>query len=127
MSKKFIPVEELFDEWHKDPEYMKEYDALEEEFALANALIRARADLSQAELAKRMGTSQSAIARLESGRVAALDADAAQVRRGDGDEAAVCVRAGEAGEGGIVVPGTSRRTCDRGSEQTLQYGLCVCS
>ncbi len=68
MTRKFIPAQELFDEWHKDPEYMKEYDALEEEFALANALIRARADLSQAELAKRMNTSQSAIARLESGR-----------------------------------------------------------
>ena len=68
MTRKFSPAQELFDEWHKDPEYMKEYDALEEEFALANALIRARADLSQAELAKRMNTSQSAIARLESGR-----------------------------------------------------------
>ena len=68
MTSKFIPAQVLFDEWHKDPEYMKAYDALEEEFALANALIQARADLSQAELARRMGTSQSAIARLESGR-----------------------------------------------------------
>ena len=70
MSRRFIPVEESFAEWHKDPEYMKEYDALEEEFALANTLIGARvhADLSQAEVAERMGTSQSAIARLESGR-----------------------------------------------------------
>ena len=68
MSRTCIPVEESFARWHKDPEFMKEYDALEEEFALASALMRARADLSQAELAKRMGTSQSAIARLESGR-----------------------------------------------------------
>ena len=68
MSRTCIPVEESFARWHKDPEYMKEYDALEEEFALASALIQARADLSQAELARRMGTSQSAIARLESGR-----------------------------------------------------------
>lgn len=70
MTRKFIPAQELFDEWHKDPEYMKEYDALEEEFALASQIIgaRARAGLSQAELAERMNTSQSAIARLESGR-----------------------------------------------------------
>ena len=68
MSRTCIPVEESFARWHKDPEFMKEYDALEEEFALASALIQARADLSQAELARRMGTSQSAIARLESGR-----------------------------------------------------------
>ena len=70
MSRTCIPVEESFARWHKDPEYMKEYDALEEEFALANTLIGARvhADLSQAEVAERMGTSQSAIARLESGR-----------------------------------------------------------
>ncbi len=70
MTKKFIPVEESFARWRQDPEYLKEYDALEEEFALASAVIgaRAHADLTQEELAERMGTSQSAIARLESGR-----------------------------------------------------------
>lgn len=70
MSHKFVPAQVLFDEWHKDPEYMKEYDALDAEFALASQVIgaRARAGLSQAELAERMNTSQSAIARLESGR-----------------------------------------------------------
>ena len=54
----------------KDPQVRKEYDALEEEFALiaAVAKARARAGLSQAQLAKRMKTTQSAIARLESGR-----------------------------------------------------------
>jgi len=54
----------------KDPAYRKEYDALEEEFALiaAVAKARARAGLSQAQLAKRMKTTQSTIARLESGR-----------------------------------------------------------
>lgn len=70
MSRKFIPASILFDEWCKDPEFMKEYDALEEEFTRAKLVIgaRAHANLSQAELAERMGTSQSAIARLESGR-----------------------------------------------------------
>ena len=54
----------------KDPDFLREYDALEEEFALMTEVTRARAraGLSQAELAKRMKTTQSAIARLESGR-----------------------------------------------------------
>lgn len=70
MTRRMIPVEELFAEWMKDPAYVKEYEALEEEFALAEALIgaRARAELTQAQLAKRMGTTQAVIARLESGR-----------------------------------------------------------
>ena len=60
----------LHKKWMKDPAYRKEYDALEEEFALMAevAKARARAGLSQAELAKRMKTTQSTIARLESGR-----------------------------------------------------------
>jgi ribosome-binding protein aMBF1 (putative translation factor) len=54
----------------KDPAVRKEYDALDEEFALmlAVAKARARAGLSQAQLAKRMKTTQSTVARLESGR-----------------------------------------------------------
>jgi ribosome-binding protein aMBF1 (putative translation factor) len=54
----------------KDPEVRKHYDSMEEEFALIAevAKARARAGLSQAQLAKRMKTTQSAVARLESGR-----------------------------------------------------------
>jgi ribosome-binding protein aMBF1 (putative translation factor) len=65
-----IPFEKLSDKWRKDPAFMREYDALEEEFALARALIEARAnaDLTQEEVALRMGTTQSVVARLESGR-----------------------------------------------------------
>jgi len=66
-----IPVEEVFAEWRRDPEYVAAYDALEEEFALASALIeaRARAGLTQDEVARGMGTTQAVVARLESGRM----------------------------------------------------------
>jgi ribosome-binding protein aMBF1 (putative translation factor) len=63
-------LKDLHRKWMKDPGYRKEYDALEEEFALAAEVAKARdrAGLSQAELARRMKTTQSTIARLESGR-----------------------------------------------------------
>ncbi len=53
-----------------DPAYREAYEALEGEFALVSALIKARtrAHMSQAEVAERMGTTESAISRLESGR-----------------------------------------------------------
>lgn len=56
--------------WLQNPEVRTEYDALEQEFALARELIlaRSRAGLSQAEVARRMGTTQSTVARLEGGR-----------------------------------------------------------
>jgi ribosome-binding protein aMBF1 (putative translation factor) len=56
-------------DYANDSAYRKAYDDLEEEYALINALIeaRTRAHLSQAQLAERMNTTQTAIARLESG------------------------------------------------------------
>jgi transcriptional regulator with XRE-family HTH domain len=64
-----IPVKRIKKRWMKEPGFKEGYDELEEEFSLASMLIeaRTRSRLSQAELAKRMGTSQSTIARLESG------------------------------------------------------------
>ncbi len=53
-----------------DAAYRDAYEALEDEFALVNSMIqaRARAHLTQAEVAERMGTTESAVSRLESGR-----------------------------------------------------------
>jgi ribosome-binding protein aMBF1 (putative translation factor) len=69
MSKQHIPVDEAAREWMNDPEFVAAYDALEEEFTLAAALIQARGDMTQEELAQAMGTTQAVIARLESGKV----------------------------------------------------------
>jgi ribosome-binding protein aMBF1 (putative translation factor) len=65
-----IKFDYLHKKWMKESGYRKEYEALEEEFALIATLAKARqrAGLSQAQLAKRMKTTQSAITRLESGR-----------------------------------------------------------
>ena len=55
----------------QSPEFRAEYERLRPEFELAETIIAARTaqGLTQAELATRMKTSQSYIARLESGRV----------------------------------------------------------
>ena len=64
-------VKDLHRRWLRDPKYRNEYEALEDEFQLARELIeaRTRAGLTQTQLAKRMKTSQSYIARIEGGRV----------------------------------------------------------
>lgn len=63
-----------FDIWKKqalkDVRLKAEYDKLQPEFAVIRAIIRARVDhgVTQKELASRVGTKQSVISRLESGR-----------------------------------------------------------
>ena len=64
-------VKDLHRDWLKNPKYKTEYEAIGKEFQLARALIeaRTRAGLSQTQLARRMKTSQSYVARIEGGQV----------------------------------------------------------
>ena len=63
-------VRDLHKKWMKDSNYRKAHEALAPEFELARALIeaRAKAGLTQEQRARRMKTTQSVVARLESGR-----------------------------------------------------------
>ena len=63
-------VSNLHEKWMKEKEYREAMAELAPEFAIARAVINARvtAGLTQEQLAQRMDTTQSVIARLESGR-----------------------------------------------------------
>ncbi|HZV47309.1 MAG TPA: helix-turn-helix transcriptional regulator [Thermodesulfovibrionales bacterium] len=65
---KLKDLKKLKVQWLKDPEVLREYEALQTEFQLAKELIKARtkAKVTQAELARRIGTKSTAISRLES-------------------------------------------------------------
>ncbi|MDO8429610.1 MAG: helix-turn-helix transcriptional regulator [Candidatus Daviesbacteria bacterium] len=68
---KFEPVkwEDVKKELLQDPEFKKEYDSMELEYSIIAQVIQKRLDkgLTQKELAEKVGTKQSAIARLEGG------------------------------------------------------------
>ena len=69
---RLIPADEVFAAARKRPGYREAYDALEEEFSIMSALIKARAEsgLTQSQVAARMKSTQPAVARLEaSGRI----------------------------------------------------------
>ena len=58
---------QMVERWKKDPTFLKAYAELDTEFALLRELLLARqqAGLSQAAVAKKMGTKAPAVTRLE--------------------------------------------------------------
>lgn len=69
-SIKLIPFKKLEEKWMKDPEFRRGYYDLELEFKLISAIIESRMKkgMTQKQLAKKIGTKQSAVARFESGK-----------------------------------------------------------
>ncbi len=64
-------LNDLKSKWMKDPDFKAEYNALAAEFSIADALIQARvnADMTQEDVANKMQSSQSYVAKLEGGIV----------------------------------------------------------
>jgi ribosome-binding protein aMBF1 (putative translation factor) len=69
MKMKVHDYNEMLKKELKDQEFRKEYEELEEEFEIAKQVIelRIKKGMTQKELAEKVNTSQSCIARLESG------------------------------------------------------------
>ncbi len=69
MSKAGISFEEMKTDMFKDEEFKIEYEKLKPRYEAIEQIIRARKEqnITQAELAKRVGTQKSNISRLESG------------------------------------------------------------
>ena len=69
-DRKHLDFEDFLKESLKDPKIKVEYDKLQPEFAVIRAVIEARMKkgMTQKLLAGKIGTTQSVISRLESGR-----------------------------------------------------------
>ena len=61
--------DELLKEEMLDPEFKKEFEELESEYQIINAIIKARIEtnITQKELSRRTGISQSNLSRIETG------------------------------------------------------------
>lgn len=70
MKRKHLDFDVWLKEELKNPDFKAEYDRQQPEFAVINAIIAARRQkgITQEVLAKKLGTKQSVISRLESGR-----------------------------------------------------------
>ena len=69
MLAKTIPFDDLVAEWMKDPKFRKAWADIQPEYQLARQMIGARLKnkITQKELARRAGTGQAVISRLEGG------------------------------------------------------------
>ena len=98
----------------EDPTFREEYAQTSDEYALIEALVRARAvaKLTQAELARHLGTTQSAIARLEGGRVSPSFATLRRYAEATGARLAVALVQADTRDGPVAVAGSVLPTAE---------------
>ena len=98
MSVKF---DDFLQEQLRDPEFRKEYEALQPEHAIIQAIIDARrqSGMTQKELAEKTGIAQGDISKLERGKCKSVYPDIAAVgcRDGNDDQAGVSASSGKGG------------------------------
>lgn len=101
-------LKDLKKRWMEDPEFREEYAKADDEYALVEAPVRARAaaNLTQAELARQIGTTQSAVARLEGGRVSPSFATLRRYAEATGTRPTIALVPAD-GSGERVVPASS--------------------
>lgn len=68
MKHNMIDFQEFFESRLKDPVFRTEWDKVEPQYQLERAIIKARIErgMTQSELAKKVGTTQAVISRIES-------------------------------------------------------------
>lgn len=66
----FIDFQEILEKELKNPEFKKHYDEYGRQFEIAYQILvlRKKKNISQAQLAKKIGTKQSNVARMEAGQ-----------------------------------------------------------
>lgn len=94
MNKTGISFEAVKNELMRDEEFQKEYENLRPRYEIISQIIEARKEknLTQAELAKRIGTQKSNISRLESGNYNPSLDFLIKVARGLGKELNIQIR-----------------------------------
>jgi DNA-binding XRE family transcriptional regulator len=105
-----IELAELKTRLLDEPETRVAYESMEAEYAIARELIaaRTRAGMSQAQVAEHMGTSQSTVARLESGRTLPSLRTLDRYARATGSKTVLRL-VGTADAGNVVAPATRTR------------------
>ncbi len=70
VKKAYLRFDDYFNDLMKDPEFKREYEKVRQENEPLRAILRARVEkgMTQASIAKKMGTTQSSIARVEAGK-----------------------------------------------------------